>query len=108
MGGQIGLPPHVIINYTLREIDGYSRGVDNAQRGEMARMLWQAHCAAQFNGYAFAGKRLPKIEKRIQQILHPERAKASGRDSVAAVIAKMNSIAKKAGLPPPRPRKRER
>lgn len=92
---------------TMREINNYARGADKARRAEMATMLWAAHCAAGFNAYAFAGKRLPKIDGRIRKIIGGSLAKIDRRGEVASVIAKMNAIAQKAGLPAPRPRARK-
>ena len=95
------------MNYTMREIDNYARGVDIARRSEMATMLWAAWEGAAFTGFAFAGKRLPSIDRRLRRIMTHGRVDER-RSEVARVIASMRQIAEKAGLPPPRPRRRKR
>lgn len=67
-------------------------------------MLWAAHAGAGYTAYAFAGKRLPKIDKRLKQIMDGPKGKA--RSEVAGVVERMNLIAESAGMPPPRSRRR--
>lgn len=96
------------MDYTIREIDNYAKGVDTARRAQMATMLWAAHQGAGFTGFAFAGKRLPNIDQRLQKIMEHGQGQANERRSeVASVLLKMSMIAQRHGLPPPRPRARK-
>lgn len=72
------------------------------RRSDMAAMLWQAREAAGFNGYAFAGKRIPSIEARVKKILDGPAKNKGGRSEVANVIERMNEVALRAGMPLPR------
>lgn len=90
-----------MMDLTVREIDAFAQGHDRAQRNVMATALWAAWNAAAFNGFAFAGKRLPRLEPRIDQIMRG--AKSSGE--ITLLVDRMRKIASKRGLPPPKPRK---
>lgn len=90
-----------MMDLTIREIDAYARGVDKARRGEMAVALWSAWSAAGFNAYVYAGKRLPNLDDRLQKIMQPGGRRSS---EITNVVFKMNEIAKRRGLPPPKPR----
>jgi len=103
LGGTLGIPVHVIMDCTLREIDNYARGADLARRSELAAMLWGHHSAAGFFQHVYAGKRLPNIDRRLQQIMTPPDS-AKRHSEVADVVERMNMIAMRAGMPPPRPR----
>lgn len=89
----------MMMDLTIREIDAYAKGCDHARRTAMATDLWAAWNTALFVGHAFAGKRLPKLEPRIDGIMgHKQKSELS------KVIEKMRIAAEKAGLPPPKPR----
>lgn len=89
------------MDMTIREIDAYAKGVDMTRRSDMASMLWAAWSNAGFNAYVWGGKRLPNIEQRLHAIMHP----AKGRQTeVTQVIWRMNEIARRKGLPPPKAR----
>lgn len=91
------------MDYTIREIDNFANGADHARRTEMATMLWAAHAGAGFYGHVLAGKRLPNIEQRLRKIM--EQPGKKRRSEIADVVERMNLIARRAGLPKPRPRR---
>lgn len=93
------------MDYTIREIDNYATGVDLARRAQMATMLWASWSGAGFMGHVWAGKRLPSIDRRLQKIM--ERPGTKRRSEIEEVVDRMNLIARRAGLPKPRPRARK-
>lgn len=98
----MGLPPPIVLDLTIREIDAYARGVDVARRSEMATALWAAWSMAGFNAYVWSGKRLPNIEPRLNSIMNPKAGRAS---DVANAVVRMKEIAKVRNLPAPKPRR---
>ena len=102
IGGRLGLPPHVITDYTFREIDAFAAGHDYARRAQMATAVWQAWNTAAYVGRVWGGKRLPNIDRRIHEIMNPAARRADG---VGDVIAKMREVSARAGMPPPKKRK---
>lgn len=88
-----------MLDLTIREIDAYAKGYDEARRNDMATQLWASWNTALFVGHAFAGKRLPRLEPRIDAIMGKKQ-----KSEVSLVIEKMRLAAQKAGLPPPKPR----
>jgi DNA polymerase IIIc chi subunit len=90
-----------MMDLTVREIDAFAKGHDRARRNAMATALWAVWNGAVFNAHGFAGKRLPRLEPRIEQIL---RGSKQGGD-VTLVISHMRKLARKRGLPKPKPRK---
>lgn len=101
LGGEFSIPPPMMMDMTVREIDAYAQGADQAQRGAMAMALWSAHNAASFNSYAFAGKRLPNIEQRLGQMINGTKSSPD----LSLAIAEMRNIARRNNLPPPKPRR---
>lgn len=91
-----------MMDLTVREIDSFSKGNDRARRNSMVVALWAVWNGAAFNGYAFAGKRLPDLNKRINEIMSG--AKSDNGDLTLA-IDHMRKIAKRRNLPPPKPRR---
>lgn len=89
-----------MMDLTVREIDAFAKGHDRAQRNAMAASLWAVWNGAIYNGHAFAGKRLPPLEPRINQIL----GKSHGSGDVTLLVDQMRKIAKRANLPPPKRR----
>lgn len=93
-----------MLDLTIREIDAFARGVDASRRADMATALWAAWSTAGFSAYAWAGKRLPNIEPRLQAIMNPA-ATRRGDAAIANAVLRMKEIAKRRGLPPPKPRR---
>lgn len=91
-----------MMDMTIRELDAFAEGRDRAKRAEAATALWQAHQTALFMAHVWAGKRIPDIEKRLAAIMS---GGSVAEQSVISVVAAMNEIARKAGLPKPRKRR---
>lgn len=101
LGGQWGITPREVENWTIREITAFARGADRSHRFQMATKLWAVREGAVFGSYVNAGKRVPKIEDRLQAIMHGPKQ----RSGVADTIFHMKEIAKRRNLPPPKRRK---
>lgn len=102
MGGQLGLPPHVIADYTLREIQCFAAGAARKNRADMATLLWAVYEGAAFNAYAFAGKRAPSIKKRLDTIMSGKSGKPGERAQISEMVHAMNRVAAKASMPAPK------
>lgn len=89
------------MDLTVRQLDNYARGAARAKRNERASMLWAAWNGAVFNGHAFAGKRLPRLEPLMAKVVQDSRPAGD----ISLAIAHMRLIAKRRGLPQPKARR---
>lgn len=90
-----------MMDMTVREIDAFAKGHDRARRANMATALWAVWNGAVFNAHGFAGKRLPNLDTRINEIMGK---RSAGNGDMTLMIDHMRKIAKRRGLPPPKRR----
>lgn len=95
MGGLVGLPPAIIMDMTVREIDAYAAGADRRNRIAAALALSSAWQTANY----IRAKRLPDIKGRLREIVRGNRPQTAAE--TRSVIEMMRRSAGKQGLPPP-------
>lgn len=88
------MPPHLVLDMTMREIGAYSRGAAKRAKGEQ---VWALTIAWQTANLTRA-KRLPSLKSILSPFYKPA-------SELGSVISRMRRIAEKRGLPEPKARK---
>lgn len=97
LAGEMEVPPPMVMDMTVREIDAFAAGAARRERRESARALWAAFETANFT----RAKRMPRnIASRIRAILRGPGGQQA--EEVRTVIEHMRIAAKRQGLGPPK------